>query len=112
MSDSVDSHIWTVDVPRGQGMPPISCVVIRLKPPTGARMMLLTQVISLLFFHDGTPLMTLFFIQVIALLGRSDSTIRDAASAAGVELYRHEANETIRRLVTMQVIMTTGISTI
>ena len=54
--------------------------------------------------HGPILLIALFLcIQVIALLGRSDSNIRDTAAAAGVELYRHEDNDTIRRLVTMQV---------
>ena len=59
----------------------------------------------LIFVVDGPILLkALLCIQVNTLLGRSDSNIRDTAAAAGVELYRHEANNTIRRLVTMQVI--------
>lgn len=40
----------------------------------------------------------------MSLLERADNTLRDAATAAGVKLYRFEGTETIRRLVACEVV--------
>ena len=42
--------------------------------------------------------------QVVSLLGRADNTVRSAATAAHVTLYRHDDNVTIGRLVAMNAV--------
>ena len=41
---SVPPLIWSVEVERGPGFAPRPCQIIRLKPPTGARFMLMAEV--------------------------------------------------------------------
>lgn len=42
--------------------------------------------------------------QVVSLLEKAESTLRENAAAASITLYRYEGNETIRRLVCMGMI--------